>query len=44
VGTYRLSIQGVASFDVQVVPTEPFKQRRHYGFALANRRWGFSTD
>jgi hypothetical protein len=46
VGTYRLSIQGVGSFDVKVVPSDPFKQRRHYGFALTNgcRTWGFSTN
>jgi hypothetical protein len=46
VGTYRLSIQGVGSFDVKVVPTDPFKQRRYYGFALTDgcRIWGFSTN
>jgi hypothetical protein len=46
VGTYRLSIQGVGSFEVKVVPTDPLKQGRYYGFALINgcRSWGFSTD
>lgn len=45
-GDYRLSIQGVGNFGVKVVPTDPFKQRRYYGFGLYNGcpTWGFTTN
>jgi hypothetical protein len=47
-GDYRLSIQGLGSFNVRVVVTavEPPQQLRHYGFSKRNGclTWGFSTN
>jgi hypothetical protein len=45
---YRLSIQGLGSFNLKVVVTavEPAHQRRYYGFSKWKGclNWGFSTN